>query len=365
MKRLLLFIVGLSLAGSPALAVSFYISPDVPTDRAGTTYLHSDIVRNDAGIYSLKLSLPPGTPANSLYQRCDGDWLLSVDVPTDLAGTTYEARDVIRFGGAVAYSLWFCGGLVGIPASSDIDAAFMLGGDAGDLVISFDVPTDLTGLGGGDNEPSDLIQFTRPGPGTACNNWALVGTYFDASAIATPVPLSSIVTGSDERGTLTLLTFDVPTTLGGTTYMPGQIVSWDGALFASFSLDGTWPGGSRADAFSMLPDPGKVPPTFTVDKSTATVGDLTLRWSPATSAGGEDYGIYEGSIGSWASHTSKVCTDAGGDLTEDITPLAGDRYYLVVPLNPNDEGSYGRSSNNIERPQGGFPCRATQALGCP
>ena len=50
------------------------------------------------------------------------------------------------------------------------------------------------------------------------------------------------------------------------------------------------------------------------------------------------------------------CTDDGGDLTEEITPAPNDRYYLVVPHNPNDEGSYGTDAAAAERPAGGAVC---------
>ena len=100
-----------------------------------------------------------------------------------------------------------------------------------------------------------------------------------------------------------------------------------------------------------------------VTKST-TAGNIVISWAVATSVGGEDYGIYEGTMPSYYSHGSMTCTDALGDLTEDFSPSAGSRYYLVVPLNPNDEGSYGLDSFGAERPPWFSPCR-TQALGCP
>lgn len=361
MRRLLILLAGLWIACSSALGISFYISPDVPTDLAATTYLPWEIVRNDSGVYTLKLSLSSGTPLDALYQRCDGKWLISVEAPTDLGGTTYEGRDVILFDSAsTTYSLYFNGAGVGIPPSSDVDAAFMVGGDNGDLILSFDVPTDLSAIGGSIYEPSDLVKFTRFGP-----TWVVSGLFFNASAAG--VPISSNVTAADERGILTILSFDVPTTLGANTYLPGELVSWNPltTTFASFYIDASWAISSRVDAFCFLPDPGTVPPTIMVNKSSITVGDLTIRWSPSSSAGAEDYGIYEGSIGTWYSHYSIDCHDDSSDLTEEITPASGDRYYLVVALNPNDEGSYGTDSSNVERPQGTSPCRATQGLGCP
>jgi hypothetical protein len=104
-----------------------------------------------------------------------------------------------------------------------------------------------------------------------------------------------------------------------------------------------------------------------VDKSSITAGDLTITWSPSCSVGAEDYGIFEGTIGTWYSHTAVTCTDALGDFTEEVTPGSGDRYYLVVPHNPNDEGSYGIDSTGTERPVGNpSTCQPTQELGpCP
>ena len=44
------------------------------------------------------------------------------------------------------------------------------------------------------------------------------------------------------------------------------------------------------------------------------------------------------------------------DLTEEITPGAGNRYYLVVPHNICGEGSYGQKTGGIERPVGAAVC---------
>ena len=364
MKRSLFLLAGLWIACSSAMAISFYFSPDVPTDLGGITYMPWDIVRNDSGVYSLVLSLPSGTQIDSLYRRCDGKWLFSVEAPTDLGGTTYEPRDVILFDGSV-YSLFFCGGLVGISADANVDAAFMVGGDSGTLILSFDIPVDLTAIGGSIYEPSDLIKFSRTGPG--CNGWTVIGLYFDASASGPGISMSSDVIGADERAALNILTFDVPTTIGANTYLPGQLVSWDPALatFSVFYADPNWPITSTVNAFCFLPDPGKVPPTIKVRKSLITPGNLNIAWLAGTSAGAEDYGIYEGTIKTWYSHAAIDCYDDGGDLNEEIAPAAGNKYYLVVPNNPNDEGSYGTRSSGSERPQGTSPCRPTQALGCP
>jgi hypothetical protein len=367
MKRLIPLLVVLGLAGSHMWAVSLYESPDVPTDLPpGTTYLPWDIVRDDSGTYSLHFTHPVNTPLNGLHQLCSGDWLLSVEAPTDLGGTTYDPRDVILFDG-VNYGLFFCGGPIGVPAGTDVDAAFVLGPDTGDLVVSFDVPTDLSAIGGAVYDPADLVQFMRTGPG--CAGWSIVGPYFDASAATPPVALSDNVTGADVRGGDTILNFDVPTAIGSPDYLPGQQVAWDGAAFSLFNASASWPISSRVDAMAFPPDPGSVPSSgaasLRLTKPAGFPPTIRLIWGPASSAGAEDYGIYEGTIGSWTSHTAIDCHDDGGDLQEDITPQAASSYYLVVPNNPNDEGSYGTNSGGSPRPPGTATCRPTQALDCP
>jgi hypothetical protein len=368
MRRLLSALATLGIAVSPALAVSNYITPDVPTDdpAAGAPiYLPWEIVRNDSAIYSMWQALPAGTPIDALHHMCIGNWLISVEVPTDLGGTTHDPRDVVEFDPAGgSYTPIFCGGPVGIPAGTNVDAAFLDGGDAAPLILSFDVPTDLTGMGGGIYDPSDLVMFNKTGPG--CGGWTLGGLHFDASAAVPPVPTTTNLSGADRQWAgFDIMTFDVPTTLGAPTYLPGELVSWDPGLpaFASFFLDLSWPLTSRADSMSLLADPGRVPPTIQVTKS-MTPGNIVISWAPATSVGGEDYGIYEGTVPSYSSHGSITCTDALADLMEDITPAPGDTYYLVVPLNPNNEGSYGTDHIGVERPQGFAPC-GPQALGCP
>ena len=48
-----------------------------------------------------------------------------------------------------------------------------------------------------------------------------------------------------------------------------------------------------------------------------------------------------------------------------VAPDAFDRYYLVVPSDGLNEGSYGRNSGTIERPPGGAACESLQMIGCP
>ncbi len=110
------------------------------------------------------------------------------------------------------------------------------------------------------------------------------------------------------------------------------------------------------------PVPGAVP-TLLLDKSVLVVDDLVLSWQASCGASVQNYAIYEGQIGSWYSHSRIDCSDAGADLTEEITPNDGDRYYVVVPLDANDEGSYGRATLTGERPTGISTCKPSQDTG--
>ena len=175
------------------------------------------------------------------------------------------------------------------------------------MIVSFDVPTIL---GGTLFEPSDLVDISS----------AVPTAYFDASAATPPIPVSSNVTGANFRAGLLVLTFDVPTTLGAATYMPGQLVSWNGSGFALYHSDVAWSAG-RVNGLSLLPSPGNVS-NLSLDISAAT-GDLILSWDASCSVGGEDYAIFEGTLGDWSSHTAIDCTDNGGDTRRDRAAAGG------------------------------------------
>lgn len=111
---------------------------------------------------------------------------------------------------------------------------------------------------------------------------------------------------------------------------------------------------------------GRVPPTLTMTKVTAGGETITLSWSASCSAAASDYGIHEGMLGNWYSHTRIDCADDGGDRTEQVSTSPGNAYYLLVPHNAADEGSYGTGSSGIERPGGTTMCRPSQWIGpCP
>jgi hypothetical protein len=130
-----------------------------------------------------------------------------------------------------------------IPAGTDIDSLFLDGDDAGDLIFGFDAPATI---GEATYDPADLVRYA----GTTFS------LFFDASAAGVP-PTSNVV-GADVRDGKTILTFDVPTTLGATTYFPGELVAWNGSSFSSFYVDSMWPPSAVANALGLLVDPGSV-----------------------------------------------------------------------------------------------------------
>ena len=95
-----------------------------------------------------------------------------------------------------------------------------------------------------------------------------------------------------------------------------------------------------------------------------TANQVQLSWSPSCSDGASDYAVYSGIMGTWDQHSPVTCFDAGDDFTETVGGLLiGNRYFLVVPLDPSREGSYGAASNGAERPVGNFStCRSNQSI---
>lgn len=384
MKRLLLFCVVLGLAGSLARATTpLLISSDVPTTETATltTLLQTQVFRYDTPpAYTLLLTIP-GNPQLDAIHKMDrfGSWLFSVETANNLAGVLAGAdadpRDVIRYDAtAGVYSFFFCGAAVGVPPGVNVDAVYLDGGDGGSLILSFDVPVSL---GPFTFDPADLVRYNRIG--AACGNWALAAANpdFDASAAGLGIPTSINMRDAARAGALRIFSLDVPATLGPpgpVTYLPGQVVSWNGAAFALYEPLAGWPLSSTVDGLSTLGNPGVVGATLFVNKTASPqldLSDVILSWSASCSEGTSNYGIYEGTIGTWYSHTFVDCDDAIPLLTEQITPAAGSHYYLVVPLNPQTEGSYGQRRDNpiptfTERPIGAAQCITVQTVTpCP
>jgi hypothetical protein len=114
---------------------------------------------------------------------------------------------------------------------------------------------------------------------------------------------------------------------------------------------------------------GRVPGQLLDDVAPLTASragsEITLDWNASCVSTDTDYEVYEGTLGSWYSHGSLLCS-TGGSTAVTFTPGSGDTYYLVVPTNGSVEGSYGFDDAFAERPQGAPSCHPQQIGGnCP
>lgn len=120
-------------------------------------------------------------------------------------------------------------------------------------------------------------------------------------------------------------------------------------------------------ALCSLPAPGSLPDGDGVPGALLAVSktgaEITLDWDPSCSTGGDDYAVYEGSMGDYRSHTPVACSTEGA-RTLTFTPGSEGRYYLVVPRNAEAEGLYGTDSAGWQRPPGSPACAVQEAGPC-
>jgi hypothetical protein len=337
---------------SHSWAVSYYLVPDVPSTLGGLEFGAGTIVRSDNAVYSLAV---PAENVLALYRRPDGFFLASPEIPVDIGAPTFlQPRDValvdpVTFAATVVLD----GGAAGIPDGVRIDALLL--DPAGNLVLSFDVPVTL---GGVSYTPADLVTYKA-------GSFSL---YWDAEAAGVPPHTNVVGADRDSAGTL-VVDFDVPLSLGGTEYLPGQLVRWTGAGFATYFVDPAWPPASQTHDFAFVPAAGAVPDSGATPGVPLTVslaaGSLTLSWGSSCATSDTDYEVYEGTLGTYYSHASKLCT-TGGATTATIAAPVTSTYYLVVPKNAVSEGSYGQASGGAEVPPGASACLPQViALACP
>ncbi|MGD8377288.1 MAG: hypothetical protein PVF68_14230, partial [Acidobacteriota bacterium] len=340
----------LSLAGGSLLAQpAYYVVPGLPASPGPTSFGPNEIVVNASGSYAVVWSLPPGIAIDALYRLSTTEWLFSVASPTVLGGIAVEPRDLVIRGSGGTYSLFVPGSAIGIPARASIDAVHL----GVDLLLSFDVPVVLDGIA---YDPADVVRYDV-GTGT-------YSVLFDASAVTPPLLTSRNVTGVAQVDGLTILTFDLPTTVGGSSFLPGQLAAWDGAGLTLYDSPPGWPTyTTRLNALAFAPSflPGSVDGLL-VDHG-ATPEAVALSWTAGCSDSGQVYEVYEGTIGTWYDHGPVDCGTLA--LAHEYEPAAGNRYFLVVPRNGDLEGSYGRDASGLERPRSATACAAEQDLGCP
>jgi hypothetical protein len=330
-------------AAAPTSAGTWYAATDVPAQLGGVPITGNVIAQRTApGAWSQALTLPGGTRTSALHRLPDGTWLV---VPADrvqLGGLWYGPRDVVRTDGSFFMKV-FDGAAAGLPADARIDALYQ----GQRLILSFDVPVTI---GTETFSRSDLVSHTPGG----------FGLYWDAEGAG--VPAASNVVGADRAGDGRLvITFDIPTTLGNQTFLPGQLVAWNTAGFALYAAEPQWPASAQLRDFGLAPPAGSVPaggpgsPDVPLEV-TRLGSDLLLTWGAAScSTSDTDYAVYMGIIGAWYSHEPAACsTGATQALLSDPNR---DVYFLVVPLNAVSEGSYGLDGQGVERPASALACR--------
>ncbi|OGF62576.1 MAG: hypothetical protein A2Y62_11735 [Candidatus Fischerbacteria bacterium RBG_13_37_8] len=106
--------------------------------------------------------------------------------------------------------------------------------------------------------------------------------------------------------------------------------------------------------------PGRVLNNLTIAKSG---NNLLLNWTPP---GGTcivtGYGVYRGTLPLSAyNHASLSCTASAPYSTPQDT---GSYYFLVVPQNSTNEGSYGLDSSSAQIPAASSPCHPQDLTAC-
>ncbi|MGH9748704.1 MAG: DNRLRE domain-containing protein [Candidatus Polarisedimenticolia bacterium] len=120
----------------------------------------------------------------------------------------------------------------------------------------------------------------------------------------------------------------------------------------------TGPGGAGA-----VPDGARTPGTpLTV--ALAAGGGITLQWGASCLTTDTDFAIYAGAVPDFRSYAPRFCT-TGGATTMTFTPGAGSEFYLVVPRNASQEGSYGADGTGADRPPSATACLVQAVSACP
>jgi hypothetical protein len=150
------------------------------------------------------------------------------------------------------------------------------------------------------------------------------------------------------------------TTTVTTNSCPGEGIGTTRCEIANGSTD------SFAPELVLEPG-GTVPGLRIVRKGVGDNPSITLRWNPSCSFGDTDYEIYQGSLAALSAyeHEPVLCSTAGA-TTVSFSTDPGDRYYLVVPTDGMEEGSYGVDGTGAQRPGAPASCRSqVTALACP
>ncbi len=234
-----------------------------------------------------------------------------------------------------------------------------------------------SGGAGAGADPGDATWAYRFWDATTPTSWSTAGGAFVvAPSASVAVPHSG----------------DAYVTWGSTSAMVADVQNWLNAPASNFGwivrVNETDPGSARRfDSRENTIDPayrpkltidfsppaaspaGKVPDGDDVSGTPLVLakglgGAVDLQWGVSCLGTDTDFAVYEGSLGAFTSHVPVVCSTTNLPMAS-LVPSAGNRYFIVVPRNASREGSYGRSSANVERPPSGAACLPQALAACP
>jgi hypothetical protein len=198
---------------------------------------------------------------------------------------------------------------------------------------------------------------TTSTPSVAGTDGNSTGQTFTCAPVACTDPTAVLLTAPAGFGTYTWKR-GAATVCGSTNTCSATAT---GSYTVSYPVGGCTTSPAQTVTIGGTSNPGSLAKTSAarLDKSGS---NIVVSWSaPGGSCTPTDYGIYEGTIGTWYSHsTAKVCTDASSNRTETFAPASGDRYYIVVPITATQEGSYGTDSDGAELPVSSAKCKSAQ-----
>lgn len=238
----------LGVAGS-ALALTplgpLYASPDVTTRVGVDVFADEDVLRDEPGVGVTAVPLGPlphDADVDAYHLEPNGEHLLAFESSVVLpGGLVVEARDVVRFDGAV-YTLAFDGSIHGIPSDVGIDA--LTRSASGDLVFSFDAAFGIAA-------DEDLVRF----------DGATFAPYFDGSAPASGVPGDLDLDAAHRLpNDHLLLSFDTTGIFAGLGPADEDLLEFDPATgvwqlaFDASAAPNPWPASSDLDAVAV-PEP--------------------------------------------------------------------------------------------------------------
>jgi len=182
------------------------------------------------------------------------------------------------------------------------------------------------------------------------------GPWWDGEPFAMPTDLcGDVQAGTEAVKTLTFRFVCTDSTSDGIVDL-SVCASWHSGTMARCDglSDATPPSSMRCKCGLVetgVPMPAGGPPAGRIaglSLQRGLSGQLQLSWAASCSGSDTDYGVYEGTLGQFPNHHRVACTTAGA-TSATIQPGGGNRYYLVVPHNPQREGSYGTSTGGFER----------------